>query len=1229
MSETANLEQSTGIDSDDLFEKKTTDIRPTLFIGVGGTGMEVLLRVRRKILNHLWGSTGDKTRIGSLAEFPAAQFIHFDLDMRSVNESGNAQVEDLQYDLVKFSDEEKIVESFDMAKYSRDDDALDKYPNIKEWLSLTPKKIRELGIDPGKGAGQIRAISRLYFFDKYTTIRDKIRIKLKTLKAGLDHESQLTKLGLKLETTKSRIVIVGSVAGGTGSGTFLDMGWLSRWLAHNDGSKADVELMLFLPSGYNGANKERTEANAYSALMELESAMRGNKEYVGRWDKYDDLSTLDNEPFNDVFLLDTGNMAQQHTKNIKDIYHIAADALFEDFSSVELARTKSSRAVNQNQHKNALYEATVPASRFKEMKLSYSKRYSSFGQSAIDTRLEAKYDQQAHVWAGEMLKAFFGVGASDSYSNKATNELRDEYMANFMFLKPVTFSDFPKFSERVELKRSNGDFIDYVLVDQLLQDRNGLLLAGVEQTVSQRIDSIRSGFDRREWNTQVRDAVKQLENDAVRDVNATADAIEDRVTARRKELGEKIKKDIRNQLYVYLDNKEKGGLELVLSLVEQIKDRLEATGRGLISALKLNSERYIEIKETVRTKEFERLLKNLEETKGGLFTNAEKQAMSVMEHIRVEVANGIKFHLRAKAANEAALLMQEISNWLGKKTGLDNDGKALWTGLVGELQSGRDAVIEMMAQLDREIAILKDDLKKEHATLIYVPTNDKIISMPSNEELGEWAEDAFKGEGGSKAIFEKLSSPESSKKILSNVRSAAANELLKRIAASGSESDVDPLIEALGNMTVNKRKEIFNKFLKCGMPWVDANFDKDFKAKPDFFKCFIGVPNVADFTKRFKHELEDCIPFTGITLDYVNTGLVGRIVCYNEFSGLPLTVLRGIEGWRTSYRQETKKIPLHTHIDSTQFNHPIEPSTGELNRLAEDFKYYLLAIILGILNRDTKQILPPHGQYGFALARGDIRRIGNEKSVRQNGLDPSYKDPIVAKVQDQLNEMDITSLSAVKALCSDYEQNVYKFKLVPDENGVEHPLQGFASAIANEAGSEISGILRKKGVTDSDLKTLEEKLYDRLKDWSEVVPSSDSDAYLWEINSQPRDDGLPRLKSRIKNEFLMPGKIESLLNPNSNVTGIASAISGAISSGLPVGTPPPLPTSKFFHLAMNNQQLGVFNSSQISSMIQTGQIVPSNTKAWSDGFPGWLDFTAVPELMALLNGGTSMPPPLP
>ncbi|MBS7349401.1 MAG: DUF4339 domain-containing protein [Comamonas sp.] len=1246
----------TTLNSDNSQKKEIQiNVRPTLFIGVGGTGMEVLMRVRRKILNNLWGSSQQQVRIDSLAEFPIAQFIQLDLDSGALIDSSRSQSEDLQFDQVKFSEEDKIIESFDMEKYSRDEDSLEKYPHIKEWLPLTPRVIANLGIDPSKGAGQIRAISRLYFYDKYSKIRDKLRTKLKTLKSGLSHEKQLAKLGLKMELQKFRIVVIGSIAGGTGSGSFLDMGWLARAIANAEVASADVDLMLFLPTGYSGANKIRTEANGYAALMELEAAMRGNKEFISQWDSYDNL-VLDREPYKEVFLIDSGNLAQQHTKDIKDVYQMVANTLFEDFSSGDFARSKRSVAVNQAQHKNYPHVALVPQQRFKAMKLQYSKRYSAFGQSVLDTQLQAKQEARSHQWAGAMLQAFFGVGASDGQSNRANDKQRDEFMATSMALSPITFSDFPEFSDTsIELKRSNGEFTDYDVVDYLLQDKQGSLLSGVEERVNNRINDIRTGFDRKEWATQVRDAIKLLHRDAVRDQDSSADTTEDRVTRRRKELLTRMQEEVRTKLYAYLDNKDYGGLEYVLSLVEQIKDRLEAPGTGLLSSLRLNSERYQEIRDAVRSREVERLLENLEQTKGGLFGSGEKQAALIMDQLRVEIANSLKFHLRTKAAEEALALMAALSAWLGQRSGVDAQGQAVWTGLVGEFQAGRNAVLQMLQQLQRSGEIIQKDLKAEHATLITVQAEEFAPAMPAAQELRAWADKAFADLGGSKVLFPMLGDAEQRQNIQRKVLRMAHAQMAARSSSPDASTDggSDPLIAALEALPAATRADIFSKLLHCAMPWVDANLSGDVGIRSDQYKCFIGVAHSQEFIRKFSAEIQACVPtyvgLTGPQVSIIESGLPGRAVCYCELSGVPLTALRGIEEWRTSYRKEADKSPTHTHIDFSQFTHPIAPTPEELNALADDFKIYLQAVMLGIVERMKGRSSPP-GQYRFEVAAGEWMRIGNERLMRINGLPIIYRQAIQDQVQERISQASKEELLALYALASYYETRVYTPKKIQNARAYEEKHQGFASAIAEELKNEFQNRLRRMGVAEAAFTATEKSLQSALPQWAQVIEYSDADAYPWEVQQPEVEEGEgPRLKYRLGTI----AQVQALLQPSAGMQptqpqAYAAPIAAAPAAPAVHASPPPQPSTALppmpgagagavppapsyqYHIGVQGQTYGPFGIAQLRQMLAEGRIDPT-TIAWREGWPSWLSLQQSPELQPLLGNATATAalPPMP
>ena len=242
---------------DDKTPEKLNKVWPTLFIAIGGSGMEISLRVRRRILNYVWGGVDNPIRIANLTEFPLAQFINFDLDAGSVTETGQSSATDPLANLVKFSDEEKLIFKLDMDKYLRTDGELNTYPCVSSWFPLTRKKALELGIDPSKGAGQIRSLSRLYFFDKYTALKHMIEGKVGTLLSGVSSKSKTERLGLELEPASLRVVVIASSAGGTGSGSFLDMGYLAKWLAGKQLKGAKVDLCLMLPSGYSGHGKSR------------------------------------------------------------------------------------------------------------------------------------------------------------------------------------------------------------------------------------------------------------------------------------------------------------------------------------------------------------------------------------------------------------------------------------------------------------------------------------------------------------------------------------------------------------------------------------------------------------------------------------------------------------------------------------------------------------------------------------------------------------------------------------------------------------------------------------------------------------------------------------------------------------------------------------------------------------------------------------------------------------
>ena len=1150
------------------------DLRPTLFIGAGGTGMEVMMRIRRRILSNVWNRQ-HPTRVESIADFPVARFLHFDLDNHAIIDEGKSLRTDPWYELVKLSDEERLVEPLDLLQYHESDDSLARFPLIESWMPLRPKKLRSLGIDPSKGAGQIRALARLYLFDKYPKLRGRIKGALNFLSsnAGNERKENYQRLGLQVDTSKFRIVVIASCAGGTGAGSAIDLGWISKAIARQEVSDNQVDLVMFMPSGFAKANKERTEANAYATLMELETTMRDMNARVTWMDP--DSVVGKGAPFDDVYFVDTANLANKATQDIKDVYQMVADTLFEDFASADFANRKRSIAVNQQQHKLGPYNPRVPEQRFGDMRLSYSKVYSAFGQSVLDTQQSLRDDIRAYELAALMVKAFFGLAGSDggtgSHARRAGDQERDSFMRDHLALSERTFDTFPDFRKgTVDVTA----FPEYALTDQLLMDKDGRsLLERIESKVQLEVDRIMGAYDLKLWREKVAELLPQLERDAIREAGATAETSEDRIKRHTAEQLGRLRGQARNQLYALLDDRKQGGLEFVLSLLEQIKPRLQQRDLGTAER---NGKRYRDIRDALRTRQVEESLGNLSQAANKLF-GKDAQAREIMAHLKRDIADYLRFHLLAVASGQAVEVMKSMSAWLGDPQSLDEYGQPLWSGIAGEFQEGRRSVQAMLGAVDQRIRQLRADAQQEHATYIKLSSDSEPAPVRLTGDVSAWSEEVLLEFGGSARLFPQLGEERLRASLLLKLFRRAQTQLsVEQIAG---EAPPDPLLERLAAMAPQERNRVFNEWIKSAMPWINARFSAEFTPRADQFKCFIGVGDVAAW-RRMEAEIRAAVPsgsFHGDQLNIVNTGVQGRAVCYIELSGYPMTVLRGLPTWRTSYQIENPKIPTHLHFDSTRFRHPISPSMDELGRLADDYEWYLQAVALGVIKRkpdlgDLEAAFQPRGQYLFEVepGSGEWLQIGNEYAIRSNGLPPYYREQVIAAVQVKLAAMGPHQLALLAALMRHYQQRVYEPKLEVDETGAQLPSPSLPNITARRLVEQWSR--RAQGQDAAGAQARFDAALASLAQWSEPVADSASDAYHWEVE-RPAD-------KRVVRPALLASE-----------SGAEKALRPAPAASTPVAAPR-------FKLFVGGAQQGPFTVEQIAERIGRGE-VQADTLVWN------------------------------
>lgn len=1177
------------------------DLRPTLFIGAGGTGMEVMMRIRRRILGAVWNRQ-HPVRVESIGDFPVARFLHVDLDSGALIDEGKSQQSDPWYSLVKFSDDEKLVEHFDMAQYHESDDSLARFPLIEKWMPLRPKKLRTLGIDPSKGAGQIRAVSRLYLFDQYAKLKDRIKNALGFLKAnaGNARKENYQRLGLQIDPSKFRIVVIASIAGGTGAGTLLDLGWLAKAIANQEVTGSQVDLVMLLPAGYAKANKERTEANAYATLMELETAMRDMNSEV-RWAEIDSLKGK-GTPFDDVYMVDTTNLANKATEEVSDVYEMLAEVLFEDFASADFANKKRSVAVNQQQHKLGPWNPRVPQDRFGAMRLSYSKAYSAFGQSILDTQQGLRDDIRAYELAALMVKAFFGVvgrdgvGPGQTGPRRAGDVERDLFMREQLALLESPFDVFPDF------KKGTVDvtpFQEYALTDLLLQDKDQRsLLERVESKVQLEIERIMASYEIPLWREKLAELIPHLERDAIREAGAVAETSEDRIKRHTLETATRLKKKAREQIFALLDDRKQGGLEFVLSLLEQIKARLQQRDAVV---LERNARRYREIRDALRTRQIEESLGHLSQAAGKFF-GKETQAREVMGHLKRDVADYLRFHLRAVASDCALEVLKQVSSWLGEVQQVDSQGQAQWSGMAGELQAGRRCVDAMLAQVDMRIVQLREEAKTEHATYIKLTPDNLLPPVALTQDVSAWSEEVLQEFGGSAQLFPQLHAEDLRASLLLKLFRRAQTELSRQ--PQDSSEQIDPLLEKLQGFGMPERQRIFNEWIKSAMPWVSARFSAEFTPRGDQFKCFIGVGDPFAW-KVLEEEIRLALPsglFTGDKINIVNTGLPGRAVCYIELSGIPLTVLRGLPGWRASYQLENPRIPTHLHFDATRFRHPVAPSLDELQVLADDFESWLPAIALGLLKRkpeltDREARFQPQGQYVFEVEPGEWRQIGNEFAIRSNGLPSHYREQIIDAVRQRLALLDASQLLLLASLMRHYQQRVYRPRLDVDETGAQIPALSLPCITAQRLQHQWfkrAGAMQA-ALTLSDVETA----LARLDEWSEEIPASRLDAYTWEV-----EDALDKrvLRATFLREPQLAAQVLARRGSGASAAETAALLPPAHPAAVADGahgvptTPPPRTVQ--YKVFLQKKQHGPYSLEQMAALIARGEVEPG-TKVWN------------------------------
>lgn len=1185
-------------------------VQPTVFIGLGGTGKEILLRLRRRIILHRW----NKIRLNSVADFPIAQFMYFDLDTQEAKESDIASATDLLGSVVKFQQGEILQDKLDSKSYFDNKSA---YPLITDWF---PSAQQMENIDPEFGAGQIRALARLQFFQKSTTFREMLKSKARSVIASLDDAKRLAALGLDTDRSGYRIVVVASSAGGTGSGSFLDAGFMARSL--DDPEAHSVSLVLMLGSGFAKANATRVQANTFAALKELEFCMNRNHRprYVDRWQEWDDHVPANIAPYDDVYLIDNANLGGERTEINENIYDMLADVLFEDFGNSDFAMHKRSVASNTQLHKAYRYFPPMPSSL--PQVLSYSLAYSSLGQAIVETKAQRMFDRRSYETVKSLISDFYGLD-TDSKDAPVKEEHLNEFFEKRLFLKEEGI----RFDHDRRLKkffRKTPDNLKpaisiHNLVSRSLLHADGIsLFQGVLERIGAGIDDIRLNSDVSQWSERIVDLENELERDLIGQPGNTGQSPRSREV---EEASRRIweiwisdeKSGLSAEIYALVEDYQRGGILYALDLMRRIKDRLGEGKTGVIGNLTKARDEFRKWADQMRSALHKVPLENLKQLKGRRAVDRGEDILR--EGVKPLLENYAQFHLYALGCEKVIQRLADLSNnFLGRVEGRTQENEPIWTGLIGRIDEGRRRLSVLVREVTREI----DIIDSEHDTPMRWCLDDgyKLQEPPSRRELQSLAKEVIETSfSGTPALFEMLGSSEGQLDVMSRIRQVLHERLFEV-----EERKLPSVLQVLTAQGKGVQKEL-KKLLDRALPWLDADTGRMAGFSSDRYKMLLAVADKEGFERAFGSHLK-AVASHGITSSVVESGERGRLVCYYELSGIPLNVVIPLKtSWSTSYRTELGKMPLHNHWDRIRFPNPVVPKEADINRHGELVALFLKSLAFGLLKRggETDMGAGAHEHhYFFEKSAGAWTSLGIEQAIL-SGERESLLLKAEEKVMEKEDELVPEQFLALSALFHYYGEAVYPPKVITDKVQASREVSNFQHAMAMKLAQQyLKRYCRQSGSQEPIAKKQRNAYRDALKEWTHGITGSRGDLDKNEVDIESAQP-----KRAILEERFTPEALSGLLKPVHPQVFTPSSEAG--------GEPPPIPQEKIYTCMPGrpDTKQGPFTLGDLVQQISDGALT-MNHIVWSKTIGSWKPANQVPEIVVLFGSDDDdEPPPIP
>lgn len=999
-------------------------VKPTIIIGVGGSGGDILLRVRKRFYE----------RYGSLSAFPIVSYLWLDTDATERDVGAGIFTEQ-----ISFAPSEKLLTT--MPDTTRVTNDLNQYPHVKKWFYPGLTKLKTMT----EGAGQIRAYSRLGFFEHYTEIRNAIANAGSVVRNIENIKAVHERHHLETNISDLQVFVVFSIAGGTGSGMFLDLAFLIKDIFR--GTALTTVGFVLMPGLFN-PHEDRVFANGYAALKELEYYSYEH-DFDVEWPDGQPRE-IPGPPFNYTYLIDRMN----HASNVVDfgsrniVFNMVAENIFKDFTQGNFAGYKRGVRVNLDQylvdqfafrHLNERGESIIDQ--------KFITRYSSFGMASITVPADRIEQACAYKLGAEVVDHWGRLTHSEFNAARLTELVLTDLLPKIQF-----FEGNLSAQGTTEQRR---DIQNALLDDGRKQGQklHNLIASTIGQTVREARDKVyeQKGQTLAQYlRAGVERELAKLRDDK-QDVQQWGDY--SRTVYFNKEALIKNAQALLYKEVAKLVNEDHQSVGYAIALLRQAVNILRDENREYIPTLKRLIERSVKESEEAR-RQLEALLASVARHERRANWDGRKGTILRYDILRFE-ETAIRYLgavLLAQVRNAAVEACSRLIASIGAAETTEG-GEAYTEGLIGELYQLGGKLKELKDRLEARYEHFKKSSSDELSLMLFNPADIDTNYLPKYLGMDERRTQTVQAIGD---------------QILQELRTSVM-DLPKVMRQRGGIENIEMQIRDLARKPFATLKRDFDVLDTLWKKYPDeseletqvrfiynkakfwlhgGNRPRSYSLTPERHKILVGVPQEsADPAKieAFRRLLSSRITEPGDpALSIQELPDRSEIVFYSEVGGIPINWADPVPEQRQKYlAKQAEGEELHTDHNEIKFHDLIVLDDRERAELEAAHECFLLGVIFGEIRpeRDAS------GRIRYVWSE-QIGLVGREKTIHL-GIEMralaeliskrSTRDKLTMRIRDHIDQTrrDRDSLARFNALLGWYFEEVYPETVVQGTDGME------------------------------------------------------------------------------------------------------------------------------------------------------------------------------------------------